>query len=385
MAAFPGPDGTTVLVRNHELFTIPEATGPFGERNDLLSLVDRSRVYDFGFGTPALGGTTTLVYDTRDQRVVRQFLSLVGTTRNCAGGATPWGSWITCEEFVIGANEAHEVPHGFNFEVPARADGGLVVPVPLVAMGRFNHEAVAIDPASGAFYQTEDRRDGILYRFLPQEPGNLAAGGRLQALVVRDRPGLDARNWEGPTVAVGERLAVRWVDLEQPESPGDDLRRQGASLGAAVFSRGEGMATGTDGIYFACTSGGRRLPDLLDGAGQIWRYVPSPAEGTPDEEAEPGTLELLYEPNDQSVLDQCDNVVVAPWGDLLICEDGDGDLDYLLGLRPSGVAYRIARNVVDQSEFAGATFSPDGTTLFVNYQWSGKTFAITGPWPGRRG
>lgn len=219
---------------------------------------------------------------------------------------------------------------------------------------------------------------------MPNAPGNLVAGGRLQALVVRDRATLDTRNWNEATVAVGERLAVRWVDLEQPESPNDDLRLQGASHGAALFSRGEGLWTGSDGIYFSCTSGGRRQEDAIDGHGQIWRYVPSPSEGTPGEEAEPGTLELLLEPNDPAILDKGDNLVVAPWGDLLICEDGDSDVDYIVGLRPSGTSYKLARNVLDQSEFAGATFSPDASTLFVNYQWSGKTFAITGPWPVRR-
>ena len=111
--------------------------------------------------------------------------------------------------------------------------------------------------------------------------------------------------------------------------------------------------------------------------------MPSRFEGQPEEDGEPGTLELLFEPNDDTVLDQADNIVVTPWGDLFICEDGDSDVDYLLALRPSGKSYRFARNVLDQSEFAGATFSPDGTTLFVNYQWSGKTFAIRGPWPRR--
>lgn len=382
MASFEGPDGLTILVRNHELFTIPVNLGAFGEDNHLLPQVDPAMVYDYGFGTPSLGGTTTLHFDTKSGRLERQFLSLIGTARNCAGGATPWGSWITCEEFVTQPNSALEKAHGYNFEVPASATG-LVMPVPLVAMGRFNHEAVAIDPESGAVYQTEDRLDGLLYRFLPNEPGNLAAGGRLQALVARDRPGLDARNWNAQTVAIGEKLAVSWIDLEEPDSPRDDLRAQGASRGAALFSRGEGMYVGEDGIYFACTSGGTKLEGAIDGSGQIWRYVPSRFEGTAEEESEPGTLELIFEPNDDTILDKGDNIVVAPWGDLLICEDGDGEVDSLVGLRPNGKHYRLASNVLDQSEFAGATFSPDGTTLFVNYQWSGRTFAITGPWPSR--
>lgn len=382
MAAFPGPDGRTILVRNHELYSIPADLGPFGEGNRLLAGMDPALFYDYGFGAPALGGTTTLHYDTRTQRLERQFLSLIGTTRNCAGGPTPWGSWISCEEYTLGPNGGLEKPHGFNFEVPASATG-LVAPVALVAMGRFNHEAVAVHPDGTIVYQTEDRLDGLLYRFLPDEPGNLAAGGRLQALMVRDRPALDTRNWTDSAIAPGDKLAVGWIDLDEVESPKDDLRVQGASRGAAIFSRGEGIYTGSDGIYVSCTSGGRKQEDAIDGTGQIWRYVPSRFEGTGEEDRAPGTLELIFEPNDDSVLDKGDNLVVTPWGDLFICEDGDSDVDHLIALRPNGTSYKFARNVLDQSEFAGATFSPDGSTLFVNYQWSGKTFAITGPWPAR--
>lgn len=383
MAAFPGADGTVVLVRNHELFNATPRLGPFGGDNERFDRVDASRLYDPGVTRPALGCTTTMVYDPREGRLVRQFLSLGGTARNCAGGPTPWGSWITCEEFPARAGADYARDHGYNFEVPARADGGLINAVPLVAMGRFNHEAIAVDPASGAIYQTEDRADGLLYRFLPNEKENPAAGGRLQALAVAGEPNFDTRNWLEQRVAVGDLLAVEWVDLEEPESPLDDLRFQGASKGAALFSRGEGMWTGEDGIYIACTSGGRQVDEAVGGRGQIWRYVPSPREGRADEGAEPGTLELIFEPNDVAVLDKADNLTVAPWGDLLLCEDGDSDVDYIVGLHPSGSSYKLARNVLDQSEFAGATFSPDGTTLFVNYQFSGRTFAITGPWHRR--
>jgi secreted PhoX family phosphatase len=380
MAAFPGADGRTILVRNHELFNATPNLGPFGPNNELLDRVDASKLYDAGVARPALGGTSTLVYDTRSGRLERQFLSLSGTARNCAGGPTPWGTWITCEEFPAKAGAEYTRDHGFNFEVPADPESGLVQAIPLVAMGRFNHEAIAVDPRSGIILETEDRPDGLLYRFLPDERGNPAAGGRLQALAVRGEPGFDTRNWLEERVAVGAKLTVSWVDLEEPESPQDDLRFQGAAKGAALFSRGEGLWTGRDGIYVACTSGGRQIDEAVGGRGQIWRYVPSPNEGQSGEAGAPATLELLFEPNDVASLDKVDNITVAPWGDLLICEDGDSDVDYIVGLRPTGESYKFARNVLDQSEFAGATFSPDGTTLFVNYQFSGRTFAITGPW-----
>ncbi len=377
MATFPGPDGTTLLVRNHEVNADATASlGPFGADNRLLARLGAEALYDAGKnGQPCLGGTTTLVYDTRAQRLVGQHLSLAGTLRNCAGGPTPWNTWITCEETVQRADDRCERDHGYAFEVPASAAPGLAAPVPLRAMGRFNHEAVAVDPASGIVYETEDAGDGLLYRFLPAVPGRLAEGGRLQALAVRDQPGLDTRNWDAPTVAPGTALAVGWIDLDEVEAPENDLRLRGFDRGAARFARGEGMWYGNDAVYFACTNGGRNRK------GQIWRYVPGPAEGTPQEAAAPGRLELFIEPNDGALVDNADNLTVAPWGDLVLCEDGSGE-QFLVGVTPQGILYPFARNAVSNSEFAGATFSPDGTTLFVNIQGNGLTLAVTGPWKG---
>ena len=110
-------------------------------------------------------------------------------------------------------DQEREQFHGYNFEVPATAEVGLCEPVPLKAMGRFNHEAVAVDPASGIVYQTEDRDDGLLTRFIPKEPGNLKAGGVLQALVVKGRKSCDTRNWPSTgaeKIPLGEPLEVEW-------------------------------------------------------------------------------------------------------------------------------------------------------------------------------
>jgi hypothetical protein len=305
--------------------------------------------------------------------LVRHFLSLAGTVRNCAGGPSPWGSWITCEETTQRADEYYEKDHGYNFEVPVRDRVGLADPVPLKAMGRFNHEAVAVHPGSGIVYETEDRGDGLIYRFLPDRLGSLAAGGRLQALVVRDRGSLDTSNWELPQVSPGEAMATTWIDIDDVESPNDELRLQGFEKGAARFARGEGMWYGREAIYFACTSGGAAKK------GQVWRYVPSLHEGTAQEADTPGTLELFIEPNDGELVENCDNLTVAPWGDLVLCEDGGAD-DRLVGVTPEGQTYELARNAFNESEFAGAAFSPDGSTLFVNIQSPGITLAITGPW-----
>jgi len=236
-------------------------------------------------------------------------------------------------------------------------------------MGRFNHEAIAVDAKSAAVYQTEDRGDGLLYRFLPSRPGRLAEGGRLQALKLRDRASAVTTNaGTTPAIPVGVSLDVEWVDLENPDSPGDDLLLQGFAKGAATFSRGEGIWYSHGTVYFAATDGGSNRK------GQVWRYTPSD-----DESRRPSRLQLFIEPNDANVLDNVDNVVVAPWGDLVLCEDGPAE-QFVVGVTPDGSLYKIARNALNTSEFAGATFSQDWSTMFVNIYSPGLTLAITGPW-----
>lgn len=382
MATFAGPDGTTILVRNHEMGLDPELSeGAFGAELELLPQVDRSLLYDVGRGTmPALGGTTTLVYDTRSQELVSHHLSLAGTLVNCAGGLTPWRSWISCEETVERAGGKYARDHGYNFEVAADASG-LVKAEPLIEMGRFVHEAIAVHPRSGVVYQTEDLSDGLFYRFIPNVPGQLREGGRLQALVVRDTPSADLRNFGQQAVTPGRRLVVDWIDMNDPESPEDDLRYRGFERGAARFARGEGIFYGErDGnpeVYIACTNGGPARK------GQIWRYYPSPVEGTPEEVNRPASLELFIEPNDGAIVENADNVAVAPWGDLFVCEDGTDD-DRVLGVTPDGTVYTFAQNLNGAGEFAGVCFSPDGSTMFVNMQVDAWTVAITGPWGRRR-
>lgn len=387
MATFAGPEGHTIVVRNHEI--THNDIGPFGDCANLLDKIDRSLVYDLGERSkPCHAGTTTLVYDTKNQKLIKQYLSLTGTIRNCAGGPTPWGSWVTCEETgdvrglnVYDDNETLcQEDHGYNFEVPATADVGLHKAVPLKAMGRFRHEAIAVDPKSGAVYETEDVNDGLIYRFLPNTPGKLAEGGKLQALVIIDQESADTRNWttEGFTPNVGESFAVRWMDMDEVESPKDDLRHRGFAAGAARFARGEGMWYSDGEIYFACTSGGSAQ------LGQIWKYTPSPAEGTADESKSPGKLELFIEPNNSKLVVNADNLTAAPWGDLVVCEDRDGEEVRLVGVTPEGECYTLA-NSHGRSELAGVCFSPDGTTLFVNIQHRGLTLAVTGPWGGQLG
>jgi secreted PhoX family phosphatase len=373
MGAFPGPEGRVILVRNHELSLGTDEIGPFALPNRELTAADLEWLYDPGEGVrPGLGGTTTLLYDPLRGQVERQFLSLAGTYRNCSGGVTPWGSWISCEESVVDAGEPGERDHGYCFEVPSRATG-LVEPRPLRALGRFNHEAAAVDARSGVVYLTEDRRDGLFYRFVPNRPGLLEEGGRLEALAIQGQPRADTRNWDRTQFVSGSPAAVEWIPLENVDGP-DDLRQRGFEAGAAQFARGEGIWAGDRELYFTCTIGGAAR------RGQVWRYLPSSREGTLKERSRPGRLELFVEAGVDSPLENPDNITIAPWGELIACEDGP-DGDRLIRIGRDGRLTTLARNVYDDGEIAGACFAPDGQTLFLNLQASGLTLAIVGPWP----
>lgn len=368
--------GRIALVRNHELSLGAEDKGAAGGNPELERKLAQSAVFDRGQNGRVLpGGTTTMVLDIREDKVLSQHLSLAGTSTNCAGGITPWGSWLSCEEAVVAAPRTG-TSHGWVFEVPANA-AGLVDPVPLKAMGRFRHEAAAVDPATGIVYQTEDQNDGLFYRFIPKVPGKLAAGGKLQALGFVDG-GRDSRNWNGADWSVGKSRSIRWIDLDQVESPNDDLRQRGYEAGAARFARGEGIhlgrrARGGVEFFFTCTSGGAGR------YGQIMRYTPSTVAGQASQ------IELFYESADPKLMDYADNLTVAPWGHLIVCEDRKGNqINHLRGVTPQGRTYTLAR-LNAETELAGACFSPDGRTLFVNAYSPGRTLAISGPWDKLKG
>jgi secreted PhoX family phosphatase len=360
MAAFPASNDRIRLVRNHE---VRRDTGAFAARD----------AYDPAAG----GGTTTLELDARSARLLSVRPSLSGTLWNCAGGPTPWGSWLTCEETTLGPGEGNfTMTHGWIFEVPS---AGAARPVPLESMGRFVHEAVAVDPSTGIVYETEDRGDAGLYRYVPNVPGRLELGGRLEMLAVEGRPGLDLRRG----VRRGEKLAVSWLGIDDPRRAHRDPQEgdtqgvftQGAAKGGARFARLEGAWFGEGRLVFTSTSGGAAQ------RGQVWQLDP-----------ESSRLSLLYESSGEVDLDGPDNLCVSPHGGLVICEDGARE-QFLRILTRHGRIFAFAKNTVvlrgernaiagdfTDQEFAGACFSPDGQWLFVNIQTPGITFAITGPW-----
>ncbi|MGB5447586.1 MAG: alkaline phosphatase PhoX [Woeseiaceae bacterium] len=383
MATFEGTDGRVILVCNHEMSTHWFDGSAFGDGYGELPEATRSLLYDRGGDkTPGLGGTTTTLYNPATGSTEKQFLSLAGTEINCAGGPTPWGSWLSCEECFRDPGTRRELAgpitrdqkHGYVFEVSSQATG-LAVAKPIKAMGRFEHEACAVHASTGIVYMTEDRFHSLFYRYIPNTPGKLQDGGRLQALAIDGHTSVMTHNWSAvPQTPLQKPLQTHWIDLDDVDPVANDLRLRGAASGAATFARGEGLCVADDRFAFTCTIGG---PARI---GQVFTYTPSPGEGTSAEKDDPGMLTLIAEADENSLLRNCDNLTMAPWGDLIVCEDTLNHCG-LVGIRPDGQQYAVADNPYSDSELAGVCFSPDGRTLFVNIQYPGMTLAITGNWP----
>jgi uncharacterized protein len=395
MAAFPGPRGTVRLIRNHEVRTEPNS--PVGR-----VLGPTETMYD----TSGVGGNTTL--DVRPRgggaELAQDFVSLNGTIVNCAGGKMLGNAgWVTCEETVAGPLDGWSQKHGYCFIVPLRGPepGSPATAAPIPAMGRFSHEAVAVDPHTGFVYETEDQSGTAngFFRYQPNDPADLGAGGVLEMLRVVGATNYDTR--EGQTV--GARVPVEWVVIEDPdpdlEGGASTCTQQGLALGGAIFNRLEGCWWGHESIFFNSTSGGDvkngdppNADGYVEGYGQVWRYVPEGAGGF---------LQLMYESPGAGALDSPDNLTVTPRGGILLCEDDASsadddphplapdlvDVNRLIGLTRRGQAFEFAVNINDDTEFAGATFSPNGQMLFVNtfgdaatLDPPGRTYAITGPW-----
>jgi len=371
MGAYPGPDGNTVLIRNHENRRVP---------GEIPVIVPEDKRYDQD--PTAIGGDTKLVVNKK-LNVVESFAILGGTDTNCAGGMTPWGTWITCEE-VVRRSATTGTPHGYIFEIDASAEGP-VEARPVLAAGRFVHEAVAF--LDGILYETEDvRDDSFFYRYTPdREPGSNVAladtNGQLEALKI-----VGQQNAVMDTFPeIGQPYEVEWVTIDEP-NPQDDTDRtplavgeQAKAKGAAIFDREEGIWVRGDKVYFDCTEGGEA--DL----GQVYEFDPGSQ-----------TITLIYESTDLATLENPDNIVIVPkTGDIFLQEDSDGE-QFIRGLTPEGEIYDFAQTITNNTEFCGGCFSPDGTVFFVNQQGerggfedgspggNAVTYAITGPFRRRR-
>ncbi|MFB4165122.1 alkaline phosphatase PhoX [Alteribacillus sp. JSM 102045] len=331
MAAFPGKHNSTVLVRNHELSGNPslpvEGKNPYNKNET--------------------GGTTALVVGP-NRKLEEEYITSAGTIRNCAGGATPWGTWLTCEETL-------EKGHGYVFEVDPDDPEGKLSKTPIRDMGAFSHEATAIDPETGIVYLTEDAGPSFFYRFLPndrsQKAGALQKGGTLQAAALEEKSSTSVGDFD-----TGQNFSIVWKDVD-PEKPTDDA----IAKDCIQFSRLEGAYFAGGVFWFDDTSAGDK------NLGRVYRYISAT-----------NTLELFYESSDANDLEMPDNICITPWGDLWIAEDSGG-VDRIVGLTPEGEAYTFAENRLNDSEIAGPTFSTDGQTFFVNIQSPGITFAIWGP------
>ena len=233
IAAFPGPGKTTVLVRNHELGYMDRTEGSLVGQNPY----DREE----------RGGTTGIVVGP-DHREISSFVISSGTRNNCTGGATPWGTWLTCEE-------DRTTDHGYIFEVDPREPENDLSKTPIRGMGFFFHEAVGIDSATSIAYLTEDdfrgavttnsederpgaSRTSFLYRYRPNthpvKPGDLHKGDRLQVLALEEKSRYNA-DFAVPAQRFGVVFGMVWKDVD-PEDPHADARYKDA----ARFNRLEG-------------------------------------------------------------------------------------------------------------------------------------------------
>jgi uncharacterized protein len=362
------PDGTASFVRhggNGSVLVVNHEVGG-GEAYPV------PRVAGLTYDPAAGGGTTTLVVDKSGNRV-REYVSLAGTHNNCAGGRSPWDTWLTCEEAESLSGQTK--PHGYVFEVDPYDQDANRDPKPLKALGRYAHEALVIDPDSGTIYLTEDAGspNGLLYRWTPPEQAlPLGAGvlrdladdpGVLEALKASTRAGAHVPDLSVAT-APGTTYRAEWVAVPDRDAKTVSTRRQFTSAQITRSRKFEGMWWGDGGAYVVCSFARFADGSAAQHDGQVWFLDPL---------AETIELKLhfAYTPLDQDGdPDGPDNITVSAYGGLIIAEDGDGK-QHLVGSTDSGETFFFARNEhPDDSEFTGPNF--------------GYVFAIQGPFTKQR-
>lgn len=382
MSAFPGRSSgrhgrTTHLVRNHE------------NRED--GRVPVPTVGGLTYDPQGKGGCTALTLDSRNH-VLSERVAIAGTAVNCAGGPTPWHTWLTCEETEDRAGEEGMTKdHGYVFEVDPEDRRANREPKPVKALGRYAHEAVVIDPKRGHAYLTEDASgpNGLLYRWTPPEHFRHGRGrlrtladdaGVLQAFKCFDSGGKFVDDLSRAT-RTGTVYGVDWVDVPDRDAQTTSVRKQFAAGEVTRARKLEGMWWADGGAYVVSSFARDESPGRPHD-GQVWFYDPK---------RRTLTLKVLLgvnaDPSADGAFDGPDNITVSPYGGLVIAEDGDG-VQHLFGATDSGRTYPIARNELnlgteddpEYSEFTGVTFSPDGRTLYANIQTPGIMLAITGPW-----
>ncbi|MEU1949822.1 alkaline phosphatase PhoX [Streptomyces sp. NPDC059474] len=382
-ATFEGSRGATLLVNNHEL------AGPRSDWPHPVPLIE-GLVYD-----PAASGGCTVVEVSKHGDHVTEWVGIAGTATNCAGGRTPWGTWLTCEETEDKAGQhGMTKDHGYVFEVDPHDRKANRDPKPIKALGRYAHEAVVVDPKRGHLYLTEDASgpNGLLYRWVPPHGFEHGRGkldqlkddaGVLQAPKCYDSGGNFVDDLSRAT-KTGTVYGVDWETVPDRDAKSVSVRKQFKDGEITRARKLEGMWWADGGAYIVSSFARKESPVQHDG--QVWFYDPK---------RRTLTLKVLLgvnpDPSKDGAFDGPDNITVSPYGGLVIAEDGEG-IQHLFGATEDGRTYPIARNDLnigtaeepEFSEFTGVVFSPDGSTLFANIQVPGIMLAITGPWRRQR-